>query len=118
MIEGAVTTDGLPTIDLEIDGSLWSAVVDTGFNGDVELPTALRESVDARFAFRGRSFLAAGQSVEEDFYLVNFVFDGKTVTAEATFSESASILVGTQLLEDYRLEIDFPKKIVILQSVA
>jgi len=45
MIDG----DGVPTIDLEVDGRSWRATVDTGFNGDLELPHGLGRAVNARF---------------------------------------------------------------------
>ncbi len=38
MIEGAVSADGVPTIALSIAGQDWTAILDTGFSGDLELP--------------------------------------------------------------------------------
>ena len=38
MIEGIVDDKGLPVIDLPVDGMDWKATIDTGFNGDLELP--------------------------------------------------------------------------------
>ena len=49
MIEGTVTIDGMPTVSLSVAGRTWPATVDTGFNGDVELPEELRSFVNARF---------------------------------------------------------------------
>ena len=42
MIAGSVSNDGVPVITLEVAGQDWSAIIDTGFNGDLELPEALR----------------------------------------------------------------------------
>lgn len=38
MIYGTVSDVGVPTIILPIAGQEWSATIDTGFNGDLELP--------------------------------------------------------------------------------
>lgn len=38
MIQGTVSDNGVPTITLPIDSQNWRAIIDTGFNGDLELP--------------------------------------------------------------------------------
>ena len=83
MILGVVSLQGLPTIILAIAGRDWPATIDTGFNGDLELPDALRDPLNAQFVGRATAALAGGQSVEEDLYLVDFPFDGRIVQAEA-----------------------------------
>ena len=65
---------------------MWPSIIDTGFNGDLELRESLRQSLNARFIGRTSSLLGGGQSVEEDVYLVDFPFDDRTVHAEATSS--------------------------------
>ncbi len=85
MITGSVSDDGVPVISLQIDGHEWSAIIDTGFNGDLELPEALRGRLNDRPAGRLRSALAAGRVVEEDAYSVELSFDGQTCRAIATF---------------------------------
>lgn len=79
MILGVVSVQGLPTIILPIAGQDWPATIDTGFNGDLELPDALRDTLNAHFVGRATVALAGGQSVEEDVYLVDFPFDGRVV---------------------------------------
>lgn len=115
MIGGAVSADGVPTITLSIAGQDWPAIIDTGFNGDLELPDDLRDSFTARYVGRVTSALAGGQSVEEDVYLVEFPFDGQTVQAEATFVSGSHILIGTHLLREYSLQINFVSKTVQLE---
>ena len=92
-------------------------MIDTGFNGDLELPEALRTDLKARFIGRTRFLLAAGHSAVEDTYLVNFPFDGETVLTEASFRSGAEILVGTGMLKQHRLEIHFPNGAVTLENV-
>ena len=117
MINGTVTVDGEPVIVLPVAGQQWPSIVGTGFNGDLELPENLRQSVNARFKGRYQSLLAGGQTVVEDTYQVDFPFDGQTVMAEATFVSAGDILVGTHLLRRYRLEIDFPNSNVLLERM-
>lgn len=115
MIEGIVDEKGLPIIMLSIAGQDWKATIDTGFNGDLELPYALGSYLNPQFFGRGLSLLAGGQSLEEEHYLVDFPFDGEVVRALATFVSSDEILIGTHLLADYRLLIDFPSAEVKLE---
>lgn len=114
MIFGTVSTEGIPIITLSIAGQDWLAIVDTGFNGDIELPEDLREVLKVRHVGRVISALAGGHSVEEDVYLVEFPFDGRIVRAEATFVPGSQILIGTHLLQEYQLQIDFVRKTVQL----
>lgn len=117
MIAGSVGADEMPVIPPQIADQQWRAVVDTGFNGDLELPGALRADLNARFIGRTRFLLAAGHVAVEDTYLVNFPFDGERVLAEATFRPGDGILVGTGMLKQHRLEIRFPNRTVALARV-
>ena len=93
MILGVVSVQGLPTIILPIAGRDWPATIDTGFNGDLELPDALRDPLNAQFVGRATAFLAGGQTVEEDLYLVGFPFDGRIVQQKQhSFLETVSSL--------------------------
>jgi len=115
VIVGTVNDDGVPVIMLTVAEQIWSAIIDTGFNGDVELPDILRLFVNARFDGRIHTLLGGGRNIEEDKYLVDFPFDGQTVVAEATFATGVEILIGTHLLRQNRLEINFVDKTVLLE---
>ncbi len=80
---GTVSDDGVPMIMVPVAGQMWPGIIDTGFNGDLELPETLRGSLTVRFIGRMSSLLARGQQIEEDVYLVEFPFDGQTVRLEA-----------------------------------
>ena len=111
---GTVSADGVPTITLSIASQQWPAIIDTGFNGDLELPEALRTALNARYVGRVTSALAGGQRIEEDVYVVEFPFDGDILHAEATFVADTHILIGTHLLRQYQLHIDFVDRSVRL----
>ena len=118
MIQGKVSDAGVPTIQVWVAGQAWLATIDTGFNGDVELPEALRASVNARYLGTFPFALAGGQTIEEDVYLVDFPFDGEVIRAWATFVADDQILLGTHLLRDYRLEVNFVTRVVALERVS
>jgi predicted aspartyl protease len=117
VILGVVSVQGLPTIILPIAGRDWPATIDTGFNGDLELPDVLREPLNAQFVGRATAALASGQSVEEEVYLVDFPFDGRIVQAESTFVSGSRILIGTRLLSEYSLQINFVSKTLQLERL-
>jgi predicted aspartyl protease len=117
MLIGSVDADGVPVLLLLVAGRTWRATIDTGFNGDLELPYLLGPSVNARLFARGQAILAGGQRVEEDQYQVDFPFDGRLLRAVAAFAPVDEILIGTRLLRDYRLEIDFVARIVALERL-
>ena len=95
----------------------WRATIDTGFNGDLELPGSLRNSLNARYVGQVTSALAGGQTIEEAVYLVDFPFDDTIIHAEATFVDGYQILIGTHLLREYRLQVNFVTQTVELEKV-
>ena len=117
MIQGVVTDDGTPLVVLTVAGQDWPAVIDTGFNGDLELPEVLRSGVNPRYWAESFSELAAGQHIVEELFLVDFPFDGESIQAETTFARVAEILIGTHLLRSHRLEIHFVNRTVLLERV-
>ena len=118
VLTGTVTDDGVPQLLLTVAGQSRPATIDTGFNGELELPNHLRQAVNARFIGRIQVALGGGQHMEEDLYLVDFPFDGETLLAEATFVPGQEILLGTHLLRRYRLTIDCPAQAMQLERVA
>lgn len=117
MITGHVTENSVPLIELQVASRTWPAIIDTGFNGHLELPLELQTHVNARFVGRVISALAGGQRLEEDVYLVDFPFDGQVVRASATFVSDRQILIGTRLLGRYELTINFAERSVVLREV-
>jgi len=114
VLRGVVNAGGVPTIVLPVAGKDWLATIDTGFNGDLKLPEELRDALHARYVGRATAILAGDQSVTEDVFIVDFPFDGRILKAQATFVSGSQILVGTHLLTEYILHIDFIAKTVEL----
>ena len=118
MIEGEVTEDYIPQIVLTVGGRDWIAVVDTGFNGDLELPRSLKDVIDAESIGDSRSELAGGQWVFEEWVETLIEFDGRSVNAAVTFLDSGEGLIGARLLREHHLGIDFPAGTVRLERRA
>ena len=116
MIHGTVSAAGIPTIILSIAGQEWTAIIDTGFNGDLELPEVLRNFLNPQYVGKVTSALAGGQTIQEDVYLVDFPFDGEVTQVRTTFVVDSDILIGTHLLREYRLQIDFVRRTVVLEK--
>lgn len=115
MISGYVSDDYAPTIEIDVAGRRWPTLVDSGFNGDLELPLDLKPSVNARFLNRIHSHLAGGQTIEEEAFVVDFPFDGRMCRASATFVSGTEILVGMHFLRRYRIEIDVHARSVLIE---
>ena len=115
MIQGTVSDTGVPTIPLSIAGQEWAATIDTGFNGDLELPETLRGALNPQYIGEVISVLAGGQTIKEELYRVNLPFDGNMISAEATFVVGSEILIGTRLIQAYCLQIDFVRRTVVLE---
>ena len=95
MISGTVTASGAPIVQMILGGQTWDAIVDTGFNGYLELPESLHSALNPQYLFDSVSVLAAGQTVVEQLFEVQITFDGMPVTAEVTFVPGSQILLGT-----------------------
>ena len=59
--------------------------------------------------------LAGGIAIQEDFFVVEVPFDDRIVRTYATFAPGDGILIGTAMLENYRLTIDFPAESLMLE---
>jgi predicted aspartyl protease len=113
-----VTERGVPTVRIRIGPRTWPATIDTGFNGDLELPFSAREHVTAAFVGLVRSRLADGRLIEEAGFALDIRFDGQVVPVETTFSPVGQALIGTRLLRRHRLEVDFVRRSVSLQRAS
>ena len=100
-----------------LGGQTWDAIVDTGFNGYLELPASLHSALNPQYLFDTVSLLAAGQTIVEQLFEVQITFDGIPVTAEVTFVPGSQILLGTALLHDHRLDINFKTGTVVIDRV-
>ena len=110
MIEGTVNSAYEPIIPLRLfgaDGRPFdiSAVVDTGYNGFLTLPSPMVAALDLPFASFGRAILANDNEVDFDVHYVTISWDGQPRDIEADASGSTP-LVGMLLLHRHNLHIE------------
>lgn len=87
--------------DIEIE-----CVVDTGFEGFLTLPPAAIAQLRLPYVARIDANLADNSNVAADVYLTTILWNG-TERDVAVLGMGHRPLIGTRLLEDYHLSIDF-----------
>ena len=122
MIEGEVNANYEPVISLPVQGPAGQtleidAVVDTGFNGFLTLPTVLVAELSLPFASIGRAVLANGSEVAFDVHDVTVLWDGMPRNIEAAAADGTP-LVGMLLLDRHNLKIEVAEGgRVVIQSM-
>lgn len=81
-------------------------VVDTGFEGFLTLPPSVVADLDLPYLININANLANNSSVETDVHLATIIWNGMERNV-AVLAMGLRPLVGTALLEDYHLSIDF-----------
>ena len=109
MIQGVVNAAYEPMIALAVQGQSGQsrdieAVVDTGFNGFLTLPTTLVSELGLPFVSIGRATLADGSEIAYDVYGATVLWDGQVLYVEADAADSTP-LVGMLLLDGHDLSI-------------
>ena len=85
MIQGVVNAAYEPMIALAVQGQSGQsrdieAVVDTGFNGFLTLPTTLVSELGLPFVSIGRATLADGSEIAYDVYGATVLWDGQALS--------------------------------------
>ena len=109
MIEGVVSADYEPVITLTLRGPSGrardiDAVVDTGYNGFLTLPTTLVEELGLPYVSMAWATLADGSEISYDVHGVTVLWDGQTRYIEAD-EANATPLVGMLLLDGHDLHV-------------
>ena len=81
------------------------AVIDTGFNGFLTLPTRRIASLTLTYAGSTRAVLGDGQEVSLDLFEATVLWDGQEREA-AVLAAEGSALVGMALLSGYRVTLE------------
>jgi clan AA aspartic protease len=107
-----------PLVDLEVIGPRGplaiAAILDTGFDGHLCLPVRLAVALGLTLIDRRMIELADGTQKWELVFSGVVRFLGKTRKVRIYLTESEDALVGTELLSDCRLSIDFTTGKVML----
>ena len=110
MIEGVVNASYEPVVTLTVRGPSGQsrdieAVVDTGFNGFLTLPTALVAELGLPFVSIGRASLADGSEITYDIHEAAVLWDGQPTYVEADVADTTP-LVGMALLDAHILYVE------------
>ncbi len=101
-----------PTFDLEVMGARArvpiTAIIDTGFEGDICLPTALAVSLGLELTGQIEVELADGTVKRQLVFRGSAHLLGETREVAIYLTDSDDPLLGTALLAGCRLTIDFP----------
>lgn len=81
------------------------AIVDTGYNGSLTLPSTLISELGLPFLRQGAAVLGDGQKISFDVYEGAVLWDGK-IRRIAIDAADADPLLGTGLLYNHRLTIE------------
>jgi predicted aspartyl protease len=117
-VKGEVDIRGTPILHLKLGGKQWVAVIDTGFDGFLLLPDSLADEFRGRFRGEAEVTLGGDQVIREDLFAIEFPFDGQMLSVEASFAPIEEILIGTGLIQNYRLEVNFVARTVVLERVS
>jgi clan AA aspartic protease len=107
MITGVVTNDRQAVIHLTARGPAGQeqeieAIIDTGFDGWLSLPSSLVAGLGLVWHRRGRALLADGSESVFDIYEATVDWDGEARRVPVDEAETVP-LVGMSLLEGYEL---------------
>jgi clan AA aspartic protease len=109
MITGAVNARRQPMVPLSARavsgmGQDFEAIVDTGFNGWLTLPSRLIRTLGLQWKRRGRALLADGSEIFFEVYQAVIYWDGQPRIVPVDSSEGLP-LVGMSLLDGYEVTL-------------
>lgn len=110
MIQGVVNLRCEATLPLVVGNAngqrqIIEAVIDTGFNGFLTLPSAVIATLDLPWNASEIVTLGDGSETVFDLYAVTIIWDGQYREIDVAESETEP-LIGMALLYGYRLQID------------
>jgi predicted aspartyl protease len=118
-MESYVNEYGHPIVGITVVGSRGSAtaeaILNTGFDGDVCLPTQVAIQLGLELAATQLIELADGTRKRELIFAGEGIFEDETRKVEIILTEGQDTLIGTRLLAHKTLEINFSKRTVAIR---
>lgn len=101
----------LPIVVGNVNGQrqVIDAVIDTGFNGFLTLPSTMIMTLDLPWSGSDVATLGDGSEALFDMYTANIIWDGDYQEIDIAESETEP-LIGMGLLYGYRLQVDIIEK--------
>lgn len=114
MIKGYLSSNNEPCIPIHLRGSnrlkTVPAIIDTGFNGYLAVPKQIIVNHHWELIGSEKYEVATGQLETFDVYLGEIRWNKKWLLVYALVTNSKDILIGTKLLKDSILTINFRSK--------
>ena len=121
MIIGFVNESDEPVIEVKLDlgkeKRAVNAVIDTGFNGYISVPKKLIDESDWDFLGIEEYELASGELMRERVFLGRIEIGTEKLAVFILSSNSSDTLVGTKLLRNRVLTINFADKTLKIKEV-
>ena len=121
MIIGFVNESDEPVVEVKLDlgkeKRLVNAVIDTGFNGYISVPRKLIDESDWNFLGIEEYELASGELMRERVFLGRIEIGTEKLVAFILSSNSSDALIGTKLLKNRVLTINFADKTLKIEKV-
>jgi predicted aspartyl protease len=118
MLEGKVNRHGEPRVSISLilhqRPVRFAAVLDTGFNGYLSVPTEVLTRGDWQPIGTETYEIATGALVEQEVYWGEIIFDGVRGPVYAIATNAQDLLIGTKLLRAKVLTIDFHSRQVTI----
>lgn len=115
MPTGHFRGSGSPMVWLTLAGNTFEAVLDTGFEGGLQLPDAWRIPLLPLLTRPHQQLtyqLPDGRLTKKYSFWLDIDLGGDQLVVETIFMDSDEILLGVDALRDYRLTVDFPAGMV------
>ena len=119
MLKGRVNRYGEPVISIQLilrnRLANLTAVIDTGFNGYLNVPRRLLRQSKLLANGTEKFEIATGALVEQEIYLGQVIFDGQRSPVYTVATEAQDILIGTKVLRRKTLVVNFRTKQVTVR---
>jgi len=109
-MKGYIDEYGQPMISISVNGLSIDAVVDTGFDSELCLPVQLAIRLGLKLKDVTMFELADGTIKREPVFFGSVKFGKETKDVGIILTESEDALIGTGMLSEYVLRIDFIRK--------
>jgi clan AA aspartic protease len=106
----------VPLIEITLRGRTLQACVDTGFNGALKVPIALAKDLHLDHVFDVEVETASGEKLAVEAYAAEWVWLGRATPILALTTRGSFALVGMELLESARLEMEASKGVLRISS--
>jgi clan AA aspartic protease len=112
-------SDGKPKLEMTIiglDGKIKvPALIDTGFDGALMLSLPVALQIGLRLSNMVRVELADGSIKKEFVFEAKVILDSETIPIDVLLTSSEENLIGTALLQNQSLMIDFKSQRITLE---